>query len=138
MMKKKSTLKEKILDEMTVDYANALERNFELAKRFVRITSEGKIHVLTKDKLTGIEQILLYAIGKLYAKEAELSPVESVTNRELAEELGLPVGSVLPWLKELRDTNRLRALKKGVHVMPINRVEPTLRAIEEKIREGKK
>jgi len=33
-----SDLKKKIIEEMTVDYASALEKNSDLAKQFVRIT----------------------------------------------------------------------------------------------------
>ena len=65
--------KDRIKEEMSVDYSNALERNFEIAKKFIRVTNEGKVSLLTKDKLSGKEQILLYLIGKLYAKEAGFS-----------------------------------------------------------------
>lgn len=132
--KSKSSLKKKILEEMSIDYANALEKNFELAKQFVRITSDGKVDVLVKDRLTGKEQILLYLIGKLYAKEAEATTTEYVGNKELLNELGIPIGSLLPWLKNLRDKNKIKAIKKGYHKIPINLVEKVLKSIEKKIK----
>ena len=67
---KENELKKRIIEEMTVDYSNALEKIFDLAKQFIRITKDGKVFILFKDKLSGKEQILLYLIGKLYAKEA--------------------------------------------------------------------
>jgi len=98
-----SELKRKIQEEMMVDYSNTLEKNFDLAKQFIRVTKEGKVDVVVKEKVTGKEQILLYLIGKLYAKEAGFSVTDEVGNKELLDELGVPQGSLLPWLKALRD-----------------------------------
>jgi len=136
-----SNLKRKIIEEMTVDYGSALEKNFELAKQLIRITKDGKIDVLFKDKLTGTENISLYLIGKLYAKEAELTPTNDAGNKELMDELGVPRGSVLPWLKDLRDANKIKTITKGkytYHTIALNVVEKTLKEILNKVsKEGK-
>ena len=136
--KGKEELKKRILEEMTVDYSDALEKNFELAKQFIRITKEGKVDVLFKEKLSGKERILLYLIGKLYAKEAGLATSESVSNKELMNELGIPIGSLLPWLKELRKTPGIKQIKKEKrrveHYIPINLVEKVLKKIDRKLR----
>ena len=95
--KEKNNLKQKIINEMTVDYFNTLEKNFDLAKQFIRITKEGKVDILQKDMLNGTELISLYLIGKLYAKEAGFSATDDVGNSELMNELGIPKGSLLPW-----------------------------------------
>jgi hypothetical protein len=129
-------LRKKILEEMTVDYSSNLERNFELAKQFIRITKEGAVEVLVRDKVGGKEQIVLYLIGKMYAKEGGLAPTDEVSNNELMEQLRIPVGSLLPWLKELRDKNRVKQLKrekKVYHSVPANLIEDTLRIIEKKV-----
>jgi len=131
-----SGLKKKILDEMTVDYASTLEKNFELAKQFVRIGRDGKVEVLIKDKVGGKEQIQLYLIGKLYAKEAGLAMTDDAGNNELMEQLGMPKGSLLPWLKGLRDKNKVKQVsreKKVFHRIPVNLLESTLRSIEKKV-----
>lgn len=133
MTKDIKSLKQRILEEMSVNYANALEKNFELAKRFIRITSEGKVEVLAKEQLNGKQQILLYLIGKLYSKEAGLIPLESAGNKELTEELGLPMGSLLPWLKDLRDQNKIKAVKTGYHQISVSLIEKTLKEIEKKL-----
>ena len=134
-------LKRKIIEEMTVDYGSALEKNFELAKQLIRITTDGKIDVLFKDKLTGTENISLYLIGKLYAKEAELTPTNDAGNKELMDELGVPRGSVLPWLKDLRDETKIKTITKGkytYHTIALNVVEKTLKEILNKVsKEGK-
>jgi len=134
-------LKKRIIDEMTVDYSSALEKNFDLAKQFIRITKKGKVDIMLKDKFTGKEQILLYLIGKLYAKEAGLSDTDDVGNKELMNELGIPRGSVLPWLKDLRDKNKINPVKKGSythHNIKISVVEKTLKGIEKKTKKGEK
>ena len=131
------SLKEKILAEMTSNYANALDKNFGLAKKFVRITSDGLIELLEKDKTSGKEQILLYLIGKLYAKEAGLSSTDEVENSELMSELGLPSGSLLPWLKLLKEENKIKPIRRGKkvnHMVSINLVEKILEEIQEKVK----
>jgi len=129
-------LREKILNEMVVDYSDALEKNYALAKKFVRITKDGKVDILFKDKLTGTEKISLYLIGKLYAKRAGLTENEYVNNKELIDEIGIPMNSLLPWLKTLRDKNIVYTKSNGretSHTIMINAVEPILNTINEKI-----
>ena len=133
---KGSSLKKKIIEEMTVDYSNALEKHFDSAKQFIRISTDGKVDVLSKDKLNGKEQLLLYFIGKLYAKEAGLVAADDVGNNELLNELGIPSGSLLPWLKELREQNKIKQIKKGKythHSISVNWIEKTLKHIEKKM-----
>ena len=135
--KKEKSFRDKILEEMTVSYANALEKNFELSKKYVRITQEGKIDLLHREKLTGVDQILLYLIGKLYAKEAGLSMEASVDNEELIKELMMPIGSLLPWLKTLRDSNKITFSKEGKytkHYVRVNLIEKILQNIDNKLK----
>jgi hypothetical protein len=134
---KGNSLKERIIDEMTVNHSDALEKNFILAKQFIRITKDGKVDVLVKDKVTGLEAILLYLIGKLYAKEAELVPTDDVGSKELMNELGIPEGSLGRWLKDLRDTNKVTKVSRGKythHAVALNVVERSLKYIEKKLR----
>ena len=136
---KENGLKKMIIEEMTVDYSNALEKNFDLAKQFIRITKNGKVDILFKDKLSGKEKILLYLIGKLYAKEAGFAATDDVGNKELMDELGTPKGSLLPWLKDLRDKNKIKQVKKGRythHSIPVNLVERTLKSTERKLKKS--
>lgn len=138
-MPKRNKLKQRIAEEMTVNYSGVLEKNFDIAKQFMRVTKDGKVDVLSKDKLSGKEQILLYLIGKLYAREAGYALADEVGNEELMGGLGIPIGSLLPWLKDLRDKNKIRQIKKErrtFHTIPINLVERTLRKIESKLKKG--
>lgn len=132
-------LKKRIIEEMTINYSSALEKHFDLAKQFIRIAKDGKVDILFKDELNGKEQILLYLIGKLYAKEAGFIATDDVGNKELMNELGIPEGSLRPWLKDLRDKNKVKQVKKGRythHNIPVNLVERTLKSVERKIRKS--
>lgn len=129
-------LKRKIIEEMTVEHTSTLERAFDLAKRFIRIAKDGRIDILVKDRVGGQDRILSYLIGRLYAKEAGLASSDSVGNKELMNELGIPEGSLFPWLMALRKKpgiKQIREEKQLTHYIPINLVEPTLRAIEKKL-----
>lgn len=130
-------LKERIKEEMLADYSNALEKNFDLAKQFVQITNEGNVNVLVKNQVNGKYQILLYLIGKLYAKEVNFTHTEDVSSKELMNELGIREGSLRPWIKELRDKKRINQIKKNRYthyVIPMNLIESTLKEVEEKIK----
>ena len=81
MSNNKEELKRRILEEMTVDYTITLEKNFDLLKKFIHITKDGKVDVIVKEKIDNKEKVLLYLIGKLYAKTAELSETEIVGTR---------------------------------------------------------
>ncbi|MBM3118963.1 MAG: hypothetical protein FJ006_05330 [Chloroflexi bacterium] len=136
---KGNDLRKKIIEEMTSDYSSALEKNFDLARQFIRITTDGKVDVLVKDKLTGKEAILLYLIGKLYAKEAGYAATDDVGNEELMDELGVRIGSLLPWLKDLRDDKQIKQIRRGkytYHTIMLNEVENTLKDIAVKIEKG--
>lgn len=136
---KKNNLKQRIIEEMSADYSSALEKNFDLAKQFVRVTKDGKVDILFKGQLAGKDQILLYLIGKLYAREAGFTTTDDAGNKELMEELGLPTGSLLPWLKQLRDKNRIKQVRRGRyvhHIIPVNLVERTLKGLEKKLRKS--
>jgi hypothetical protein len=136
---KEHDLKQRIIDEMTVDHRNVLEKNLELAKRLVRITRDGKVDLLSRDDLNGKEQILLYLIGKLYAKEAGFVDTAEVGSEELKTELCFPEGSLFPWLKWLREENKIKRVKKGrysYHIVPENLVEKILKTIGQKIKKN--
>jgi hypothetical protein len=109
-------LKKRILDEMTIKHSTILSESFELAKQYVRLREDGLVDLLVRDKLSGKDQILLYLIGKMYAKEASLTNDENVGTTELLDQLGVPEGSLFPWLKELRDSNQIRQVKRENNV----------------------
>lgn len=122
---------------MITDTTNALERNFNLAKKFVEISQEGKVNVLLKShsEIDAKDSLTLYMVGKLYAKEAELCESEAVSNDELAEELGLPGGTVRRALVELRNERKITQAKRGLHSIKTNLLERILNDIALKVDE---
>jgi hypothetical protein len=140
-MPEEDELKTKILAEMTVDHSDALEKNYALAKQFMRITKEGKVDVIVKDRVGGTDKIALYLIGKRYAKRADLATTEYVKNIELCNELGIIQNSLLPWLKTLRDSNIVvpgeRDGNESQHTIALNAVERTLKDISKKLKGAK-
>jgi hypothetical protein len=129
-------LKKRILEEMTIKHSSILSESFDLAKRYVRVRDDGYVDVLIREQVTGKEQILLYLIGKIYAKEGGLTTDENVGNPELLVQLGIPEGSLFPWLKDLRETNLIRQLKREnnvFHTVPPAKIAEILTAIEKKL-----
>lgn len=129
-------LKKRILDEMTVETTGVLSKNFDLAKKFVKVAKNGKVEVMVKEKISGQERVLLYLIGKQYAKEAGLSESNVVSNKELMDELGVPRGSLDPWLMALRKSPGIKQVKEEqqvAHYIPTNVIEAILKDVERKI-----
>jgi len=136
----KEDFKKKIRAEMVANFSDSLEKNFNLAKQFIRVTSDGFVDVLVKDKVNGPEKIQLYLIGKRYAKQGEFTASDEVGNKELMEQLGIPEGSLMPWLSELRDKNKITQVtrqRNAYHSVPINLIEATLKSVEKKTQKGK-
>jgi hypothetical protein len=136
----KEDFKKKIRAEMVANFSDSLEKNFNLAKQFIRVTSDGFVDVLVKDKVNGPEKIQLYLIGKKYAKQGEFTASDEVGNKELMEQLGIPEGSLMPWLSELRDKNKITQVtrqRNAYHSIPVNLVEATLKSIEKKTQKEK-
>lgn len=109
----KTTLKERIIEEMIVDHQNLLEKYFDLAKRFISITTQGSINIISEEKFSIEEKILLYLIGKIYAKEAGLVPTGEVGFKELMDSLGILKGTIYPVIKRLRDKKRIIQRREG-------------------------
>ncbi len=133
---KKSDLGEMIRDEMVIDYSKVLNKIFDVAKKYIRVTNNGTVDVLVKHKVPLKMQIILYLIGKLYAHEVNFSDTDSVGNQELMNELGIIKGSLLPRLKELRDQKKIKRVKVGRyvhHTIQVNLIERALKEVETKI-----
>jgi hypothetical protein len=120
---------DKIRKEMVADYSDALEKNFEKVKQFIKLTDNGKVDIINKEKVKGKDRILLYFIGKLYSKRAGFTDTENVTNKELLDELGIPEGSLRPWLKSLREEKKIKQMKPNTHSILLNVVERTINSM---------
>jgi biotin operon repressor len=126
------SFKDRILSEMRTEHEDSLERNFDLAKSYIRITSTGKVQVLAESTMPNPQRVALYLVGKLYARKADVAADDFVTNKELQEELSLPPGSVNSAVKELRDAGILRTENRGresAHRVNTSRIEALLKQV---------
>lgn len=113
MNSENNKLKKRIIEEMIVDHQNILEKYFDLAKKFINITTQGIINVISEERFSIEEKILLYLIGKIYAKEAGVASTEEVGFKELMDNLGIIKGTIYPIIKRLRDKNKINQRKEG-------------------------
>ena len=111
--------------EMMSDDADELNRNKERVKEYIRLTSDGGV-IITRRGLTARLEIALYYIGLAYAKVAGLREDDVVSNKEIAERLGLPDGTVHPKIKELRDGHYIEQVKDGMHRINPRRINELL------------
>jgi len=123
------TLKEKILSEMVVDFANQLEKNYEHAKKFIRLTQTGTIDIIEKQNYQLVDQVQLYLLGKLYSHHSGLSESAGSTNSELENELGTIGNSLRPVIKKLRD-KRIIKTEGHEHYLQVNFIDKVLNHFE--------
>ena len=129
-------VRKRIRDKLGIVYSDALERNLDLAERYLRITEKGTVVLQKTENLSGKERILLYLVGKLYARKAGWADADEVGNQELMDELGVGGNSLRPWLKSLRDENKIERIEKGgkvFHKVPLYLVDKTLKDLEKKL-----
>jgi len=118
-------LQEWIKQELTVDVNQELSKHKENVKRLLRLTPSGEI-ILVHGNLSAKQKILLYFIGKVYSKIANFSKDASASNKELAESLGLPEGTVKSALFSLRKEGFLIPIGAGTHQIKIERIGSAL------------
>lgn len=116
-----SDLKRWIQEELTVDIENELSKYKEKVKEYIQLTPSGEV-ILKQTDLTAKQKILVYLIGKIYAKAAEYSDENNATNKELAEALRLPEGTVKYTLFELRNEGLVLPIADGVHSIRISSI----------------
>ena len=100
--------------ELLANEGDELNSNKERVKQFIRLTPDGNVIVNNK-QLTSRLQIVLYFIGLAYAKAAGLREDDTASNKEIADRLGFPVGTVHPKIKELREDHSLIVVGEGIH-----------------------
>src|SRR2546427_8189528 len=79
-----------------------LHEHRETGKAIASLREDGKVTVKNYSG-PAKSQILSYLLGAAYAKVGNMREDDSVSNRELIEELGMKKGTAFRTLKELRD-----------------------------------
>lgn len=107
-------LRQWVIENMTVDDKSVLMENKERVSQLVGITSEGKVVLkVEKESMNAQELVLVYLLGKLFANTAGYANEKSAKNSEIAEELGIPAGTVGRCLLELRKSGMARPVEGG-------------------------
>lgn len=112
-----STLDKWIRKELTVDVESELSKYKEKVKTLLLLTPSGEV-IIKGHELTAKQKVLVYLIGKAYANIANYSE-STVTNKELADALHLPDGTVKFSLFELRKEGLTLSVTSGVHQIRI-------------------
>ncbi|MCS7137428.1 MAG: hypothetical protein NZ941_03555 [Candidatus Caldarchaeum sp.] len=122
-------LKELIIDEKELSAALV-----ERAKRFIRLTRDGKVvFMVPKDKLTLRSQILLYLMGKRLARELGLVEKDVASIEEVSGAVGAEYFSVAARLKELKDQYMVLAVERGGYTVQLAKLQELLDSVEKSI-----
>jgi hypothetical protein len=126
----------KILSKLLFDeskFLNRLEETVQHATNFFGIEPQTGRVVLTAKakKLKGSDQIRVLLTGRYFAYKLNIIPTDKMNYKEIAAELGRPVGSVSAELTYLiRSGDLQREDEDGLVWIPFHRVDSTLREIE--------
>ncbi|MDW7977380.1 MAG: hypothetical protein RMH74_01090 [Candidatus Caldarchaeum sp.] len=122
-------LKELIIDEKELSAALV-----ERAKRFIRLTRDGKVvFMVPKDKLPLRSQILLYLMGKRLARELGLVEKDVASIEEVSGAVGAEYFSVAARLKELKDQYMVLAVERGGYTVQLAKLQELLDSVEKSI-----
>jgi len=109
-----------VRSNMTVDDSSIMMTHKESVSRLVSLSNDGKVILLKDRKLFSSRQlVVLYLLGKLFAKVANYSTSRAAVNSEIAYELGVPKGTVGRCLMELREMGHVRPSQdEGNELLP--------------------
>lgn len=97
-----------------VDEGKILEDSLERLKNIIVLTKEGAVHFLAdRGNLSSRQVILLYLIGKRYAREANLIDVESLTLDQISKDLVLSPKVAAARLAELKNEGLVESKQRG-------------------------
>ncbi len=117
--------------KMMVSDRDVLREHKDRVAGLATFTSEGKI-LLTSGltELPAALRISAYVIAKVACRIAGAVAEDSVANKELEVELGLPEGTVSRVLTELRQDHTMIQLEPGLHRVVYNRIPQLLDRID--------
>ena len=116
MENKEKELRQWVLSHMTTEAESELDLYKEQVAKLVSLTSTGDV-IFNVDlpKLDAQTQILLFLIGKLYARIGGLVDSDTVTNEEIAK-YGRGSSGGQRWaLTKLRQAHFIESTSPGVH-----------------------
>ena len=110
-------MSEDILKRLIYDEELEFEKLVPKVEKVVKVKKENGTPVIVCDekKLSQKEKIMLYLIGKFFAKQLKLSETESATNKEIAKWLKLKENVVSARMSDLREEKLVEQVSKGEH-----------------------
>ncbi|MEM0440115.1 MAG: hypothetical protein QXF45_01675 [Candidatus Caldarchaeum sp.] len=122
---------QKKLKELLIDEEELSTALVERAKRFIRLTKDGKvIFMIPKDKLPLRAQIMLYLAAKRFAREMGLVQSDVASIEEISGSLGADYFVVAARLKELKDSQLVLAVERGGYTVQLAKHNEVLDAVE--------
>ncbi len=119
------------LRELIIDEQELTAALIDRAKRFIRLTRDGKVvFMVPLDKLPIWARVLLYLSGKRLAKEAGLIENDVATVEEISAAIGAEYFTVASRLRELKDQYLVRAVERGGYIVQLARLQEILEKIE--------
>jgi len=108
-------LGEKVRQKLTIDEGELMDAQLDALRKYIGLTKDGKVvFKVDKSKLSQRHRILLYAIGKYLAHEANYVTEPHVTLEELVNELGLGYMAASARCSELRREGLLLSVERGM------------------------
>jgi len=132
-MSEKDELEKWILENMTIDVKEKLSEHKDRVKQYMEFTESGEIMLRESDHIPTWARIILYAIGKLYAHYARLTPEKVVSAKELIATLNLPEGTVKSAIFRLRNNGWIFA-QEGVYQVRYGSIGQILDTIDQALR----
>ena len=134
MNSEEEDLKKKILDELLTKESSKekyLKQYLAEVKDIIRLNEKSEVIILDA-KITNEMKVALYLIGAAYAKAADLRNEDTVSNRELIENLMLKEGTVKSVLYSLRKRRWVTQVKPGYHSINYPAIADVIKVLKAK------
>jgi uncharacterized membrane protein YcgQ (UPF0703/DUF1980 family) len=129
--KKKKILEEIIMKEE--DVLSNLKTLVQLSRSFLKVEeTTGRVVLTEKYSFTNSEKVFLILVGKYFAKHYEILESEVVSNKEVSEDLGVPVTTLSGPLGELVEKHTVEKCDRGQYKVNPHKVEATLQKLKQK------
>lgn len=121
-----SNLADKIRKKLLVDESALLDRLIDDSARYIQLDSSGKVHFKHLDALRGIDAAAIFLLGKRLARDAGLSPEDTVDAQECAIATGMKKQVAAARLHDLLSEGKAESPERGKYRVVIARAHTIL------------
>ncbi|MEM1944111.1 MAG: hypothetical protein QXE50_05695 [Nitrososphaerota archaeon] len=119
------------LRELIIDDSGLTAELIARAKRFIRLTRDGKVvFMVPLDMLPIWARVLLYVTGKRLAKEAGLITNEVVTIEEISTAVGADYFKVRQILSDFVDQNLVVSVERDGYIVNLAMLHEIIKLVE--------